>query len=91
MDKVRDTRRRYLHLLSVDDQQIAADAVRTLGRTISISSKTGGQKIEDGAIKLRPEILRYLAEHGQATVNEPTAPNPTPSPEGGYASRFPHA
>jgi|SRR5688572_18708129 len=71
LNQVRGTRRKYLHLLSEGGARVAEDAAQTFNRTVTIVARTLGQELEEGKVKLRPEILRYLVAKGAATVGQP--------------------
>lgn len=64
-DKIRDIRRRYLHLWSEDHNRLSYDAIICYNAAMSIVVWVFGQNIIDGKIILNPSITKYLEKHGQ--------------------------
>jgi hypothetical protein len=62
---LRTTRNRYLHLLSVPHDSLAADARTALEATRKVVASVLGLSIKDGAVGVRPDLMAYLA------ANEP--------------------
>lgn len=59
-DLVRRRRNKYLHIYSKDVEGLPADAKEVFRSTIEIVVRIIGQEVEDGKLKLSPEVLRYL-------------------------------
>lgn len=62
-DFVRNTRKKYLHLYSQDHDDLPNDAVEVYKHTLSFVVNIIGQDFENGKLKLRPELAKYLEEH----------------------------
>lgn len=62
-DKIRDIRRRYLHLWSQDHDRLPADSVRSFHAAVSLVAAVIGQDVREGMIALNPRLLHYLDRH----------------------------
>ena len=62
--KIRNIRKKYLHLWSQDHQRVSTDSIEIFKATASIVAEIIGQEVKDGRIKIKPPILRYLQRTG---------------------------
>jgi len=62
--KIRNIRRKYLHLWSQDHQRVSTDSIEIFKATTSIVAEIIGQDFIYGRIKINPSILRYLEKTG---------------------------
>jgi hypothetical protein len=74
-DAIRTTRRKYLHLWSQEQSQIASDAVRVYHSALLLVVRAIGQDVKDGAFLLNPALVQYLERAGVCKA-------PTEPPEG---------
>ena len=63
-DRIRTTRRQYLHLWSKDYDKLSFDAVACYRDALAIIAFVLGQTIQDGKLVLDPKLTRYLRAQG---------------------------
>jgi hypothetical protein len=63
-DDLRMIRRRYLHLLSQDHAGLPEDARKSFACAQIVVAETLGIDIGNGRATLRPDLMRYLQQHG---------------------------
>lgn len=63
-DRLREIRRKYLHLLSQSHTQVASDARQAYENALKVVAVVLGLTIKDGAVVLRPDLVAYLTEKG---------------------------
>ena len=68
--KIREHRRRYLHYFSRAHEGIAADAGEAFRLTVELTAAVIGQTVHGGAVRLRSNLVKYLAQHGQISRQE---------------------
>ena len=68
-DKIRNVRRRYLHLWSNDHDRLPGDGIQCFHAAVSLVVTAIGQDIRDGRFVLNPRLIGYL-EHHQDLINE---------------------
>jgi hypothetical protein len=59
-DKIREIRRRYLHLWSEDHDQLPTDGVQSFHAAVSLVVNAIGQDVQAGMFVLNPRLMRYL-------------------------------
>ena len=62
-DKLREMRRRYLHIWSEDCQSMHQDAVDCYEAASKITLFVIGQDVKDGRLLLKPNIIEYLRKN----------------------------
>ena len=70
-DRIRTTRRQYLHLWSKDYDNLSIDAVACYRNALSIVAFVLGQTIRDGKLVLDPKLTKYLRAQGVFVASEP--------------------
>ena len=64
-DKVRATRKKYLHLYTQPHEKLAIDAVATFDNTVSLVVKALGFGLNpDGSFTMRPDLTEYMKKLG---------------------------
>ena len=81
-DLIRTKRKRYLHLWSQDHEQLPNDARAVYQAAVAIVVRAIGQDIEDGKIRLNPQLIKYLGKSG---VFEPLGEPDPPASDGAAA------
>ena len=66
---IRNKRNKYLHYYTLDQKDLPNDAIEAYNKTVLLVVFVIGQDIVNGKIKLRPELLKYLIQHGVAKEN----------------------
>jgi hypothetical protein len=59
-DRLRDVRRKYLHIWTQDHESLSGDARGCFVAAVSIVTTVLGQDISEGRIMLNPRVLEYL-------------------------------
>jgi hypothetical protein len=59
-DKIREIRRRYLHLWSEEHDRLPTDGVRSFHAAVSLVVTALGQDVQEGRFVLNPRLVRYL-------------------------------
>lgn len=72
-DRIRETRRKYLHVWSSDHSKLPDDAVECFRRTLAIVVSRLTGSIRDGALVLDPKLIGYLRRNGVFGTDEPKA------------------
>ncbi len=62
-DKIRNVRRRYLHLWSNDHNRLPGDGIQCFHAAVSLVVTAIGQDIRDGRFVLNPRLIGYLERH----------------------------
>ncbi len=62
-DKIRNVRRRYLHLWSNDHDRLPGDGIQCFHAAVSLVVTAIGQDIRDGRFVLNPRLIGYLERH----------------------------
>lgn len=57
---IRVRRNKYLHVYSEDFDDLPVDAVQVFRATVEIVVKVIGQEVENGKLKLSPQLIKYL-------------------------------
>ena len=70
-DRIRTTRRQYLHLWSKDYDKLSVDAVDCYRDALKIVASVLGQTIRDGKLVLDAKLTRYLRTQGVFVASEP--------------------
>ena len=70
-DRIRTTRRQYLHLWSKDYDKLSVDAVACYREALRIVVFVLGQTIRDGKLVLNAKLIRYLRVQGVLEAPEP--------------------
>ncbi len=70
-DRIRTTRRLYLHLWSKDYDKLSVDAVACYRDALKIVAFVLGQTIHDGKLVLDPKLTKYLRAQGVFIASEP--------------------
>jgi hypothetical protein len=63
-DRIRVTRRKYLHLWSQDHELLPGDAISVYRAATDIVVRAIGQDFKDGAVMLNPALVKYLERSG---------------------------
>ena len=69
-DRIRRTRRQYLHLWSKDYDKLSVDAVACYRDALTIVESVLGQTIRDGKLVLDPKLTKYLRAQGVFAASE---------------------
>ena len=70
-DRIRTTRRQYLHLWSKDYDKLSVDAVACYRDALNIVAFVLGQTIQDGKLVLDPKLTKYLRAQGVFMASKP--------------------
>ena len=70
-DRIRTTRRQYLHFWSKDYDRLSLDAVACYRDALNIVVFLLGQTIRDGKLVLDPKLSKYLRAQGVFAASEP--------------------
>src|SRR5271157_174894 len=72
-DRIRDIRRRYLHLWSEDHERLPTDGVQSFHAAVSLVVTAIGQDVDKqtGIFLLNPRLMRYLERHQHSTDGNP--------------------
>ena len=70
-DRIRTTRRQYLHLWSKDYGRLSVDAVACYRDALKIVAFVLGQTIRNGKLVLAPKLTKYLRARGVLVASEP--------------------
>jgi hypothetical protein len=66
-DKIRQIRRRYLHLWSQDHDQLTTDGIQSFHAAVSLVVTVIGQDVVEGRFVLSPQLMNYLERHQEST------------------------
>jgi hypothetical protein len=69
-DRLRDIRRKYLHLFSHSHDQIPTDARQAYQDALLAVSVVLGQTFSEGSVAFRQDLMAYLAERGLLQLEE---------------------
>ena len=69
-DRIRTTRRQYLHLWSKDYGNLSTDAVRCYRDALKVVAFVLGQTIRDGKLVLNAKLTRYLRAQGVLVASD---------------------
>jgi hypothetical protein len=72
-DKIRQIRRRYLHLWSEDHDRLPTDGVQSFHAAVSLVVTAIGQDVDKrtGRFVLTPRLMRYLQRHQHSKYSDP--------------------
>ncbi len=72
-EKIRQIRRRYLHLWSEDHDRLPTDGVQSFHAAVSLVVTAIGQDVDKqtGRFVLTPRLMRYLQRHQHPTDSDP--------------------
>lgn len=70
-DKIREIRRRYLHLWSEDHDRLPTDGIQSFHAAVSLVVTAIGQDVNNGMFVLTRRLMHYLERHQDTTDGNP--------------------